>query len=78
MHQQILYASAFNTLLLTDLPSHAGSAPDVQDWDELGQGVHDTALAQLLCILSEGVAWDEVGDDACNRKEQDQKVSDPN
>ena len=74
MEQQILYASSLNALLLTNLPSDAGSAPDVQDWDELGQCVHDTALAQLFCVLAEGVAWDKVGDDACNTRRHGQDM----
>lgn len=71
MHQQIHDASPFDALLFTDLATNAGSAPDVQDWDELRQGVHETALAQLLCVLAESVAWHNVGDDACKGQEDE-------
>ena len=63
-HQQILDASSLDALLLTDLATHLSTAPQVQKWDELRECVHDAALAQLLGILTEDVAWAEVRDDA--------------
>ena len=36
----------------------------VQGEYEVGQSTQQTALAQLLLVLAEGVARDEVGDDA--------------
>lgn len=69
MQQAILHACALDALLFTDLATNAGSAPDIQKGNELRESVHYTALAQLLRVLSEGVAWDKVGDDACNGEE---------
>ena len=63
-HQQILDASSLNALLLTDLATHLSTAPQVQERDELRERIHDAALAQLLGILTEDVAWAEVGDNA--------------
>ena len=63
-HQQILDASSFNALLLTDLATNLSSAPQVQQRDELGESVHDTTFTQLFGILSENVAWAKIGDDA--------------
>lgn len=65
-HQQILDASSFNALLLTDLATNLSSAPQVQQRDELGESVHDTTFTQLFGILSENVAGAKIGDDACN------------
>ena len=63
--QQINQTGPLDALLLADLATNLGSAPQVQKWHELGQGVHHTALAQLLGVLTEGVARAEIGDDAC-------------
>ena len=63
-HQQILDASSFNALLLTDLATNLSSAPQVQQRDELGESVHDTTFTQLFGILSENVAGAKIGDDA--------------
>lgn len=70
MHQQILNAGALDAFLFTDLATNAGSTPDVQNWDELRQSVHEAALAQLLGVLAKSVAWHNVGDDACKRRER--------
>ena len=64
MEQEVLYARALDALLLTDLATDGGPAPDIQEGDELGEGIHQAALTELFCVLPEGVAWDEVSDDA--------------
>lgn len=67
MKQKILDACALDPLLFTDLATDACQTPDVQDWDQLRQRVHDAALAQLFGILAKGVAWNDEGDDACKK-----------
>ena len=64
VHEQIFHAGPLDALLLTDFTANLCAAPDVQDRDELRQGVHQTALAHLLCILTECVAGDNIRDDA--------------
>ena len=64
-HQQILDASSFDALLLTNLTTNLGSAPQVQQWHELGESIHDTTFTQLFSILSEDVTWAKIGDDTC-------------
>lgn len=78
MHKEILDTCALDSLLLTDLATHACSAPDVQDGHELGQRVHDAALAQLLGVLPEGVAWHDVRDDACKEGEETRESKNKN
>lgn len=70
VEQEVLYACALDALLLTDLATDGGPAPDVQEWDELGEGIHQAALTELLCVLAKGVAWHEVSDDAWKKKKK--------
>ena len=72
-HQEIHDARSLDALLLTDLSTHLGSAPEVQDWHELGQSVHQAALAQLLCVLAEGVARHDPCDQACKGRNKERR-----
>ena len=55
-----------NLLLVPDLPSHIGMAPDVEYWDKREKAVDDAALAHHFRILPRSVAWNKEGDQTCN------------
>ena len=54
------------SLLLTDLSSDMHTSPETDGLEVVSKGTHDTAVPYCLCILSDGVARAEVGDDACS------------
>lgn len=62
---QVVEAAALNPLLLPNLATDGDACPQVEDGDELGEGAHQAALADLLGVLAVHVAWAEPGDDAC-------------
>ena len=67
--QQIFKKTSLDALLLSDLSTNWGTAENVQQRHELRQGVHHAALAQLLCILTEHIAWTKPGDDTCGKNQ---------